>query len=125
MKTQLEKNKEIILREIEKCGEKPMNNVVAEMLNVYNGAFEALCLLEKSGDKKSFLSETHAAEKHAHTPEMDGDTELERVFMQIPADKQHMMALFNVLSDHMDQLALAHHKMHKNLMMKFWEVARI
>lgn len=129
MKTQHEKNKEILMEEIEKYCDQPMTNAVAEKLSTYHGALKAMCWAEKEWKEdepaaESSAVKTRSAETPAHTPELDGDTELERVFMEIKADKPHMMALFNILQDHMDQLSIVHHKMYENLMSKFREVAR-
>lgn len=131
MKSQHEKNKEILMEEIEVLCSRPMTDAVATKLSAYHGALKAMCAAEKEWKEDAAATAASARtaktgedKKPAHTPELDGDTELERVFMEIKADKPHMMALFNILSDHMDQLSIVHRKMYDNLMSKFREVAR-
>lgn len=119
---QREKNEQYLLDQIEKYSGEPASKETIAWLNMCRGAYKAICMV----DEKEYSSAIAAksANKPAHTPELDGDTELERVFMQITPDKAHMIALFNILSDHMDQLSIVHHKMYDGLMMKFREVAR-
>lgn len=129
MRTQCQKNKEILMEEIEKLSHQPMTDSIAVELNTYRGALNAI-LEAESGWKQdeptsaAYSTRARTVEQPTYTPEMDGDTELERIFMQIPADEPHMMALFGVLQTHMTQLAIMHRKMHDNLMNKFREVAR-
>lgn len=117
------------MEEIEKLSHQPMTDSIAVELNTYRGALNAICEAE-SGWKQdeptsaAYSTRARAVEQPTYTPEMDGDTELERIFMQIPADEPHMMALFGILQTHMNQLAIMHRKMHDNLMNKFKEVAR-
>lgn len=129
MRTQHEKNKEILMEEIEKYCNEPMNNAVAEKLSIYHGALKAMCLAEKGWEEKpttveSYAAKTTAEEKPAHTPELDGDTEFEQVIMSIPADKAHMVAITQILNDHMTQLSVMHRRSYDNVMMRLREVAR-
>lgn len=52
MRCQIEKNKEILLDEIELLGEKKISEAVAEKLSVYRGAYKALCMLERKKKKE-------------------------------------------------------------------------
>ena len=52
MRCQIEKNKEILLDEIELLGEKKMSEAVAEKLSVYRGAYKSLCMLERKKKKE-------------------------------------------------------------------------
>ncbi len=44
MRSQIEKNKEAAMDKIEEYSEKPFSDSVAEHLNVYRGAYKALCM---------------------------------------------------------------------------------
>lgn len=56
MKNQAEKNKELLLAEIEKYKDMPISDSVAELLNVYNGAYNALCMVENDREDKTKAS---------------------------------------------------------------------
>lgn len=128
MKTQREimeqrdKNEQYLLDQIEKYSGEPANKETIAWLNMCRGAYKAMCMASKK--EYAAAVAVQSDDKPAHTPELDGDTELERVFMQITPDKAHMMAIFHILQEHVDQLAIVHKRMHDNLIMKFREVAR-
>lgn len=129
MRSQHEKNKDFLHEKIEEYCNRPMTDSVAEHLSVYRGALEAFCMKEKGWEEnptavESYATKTAAEEKPARTPELDGDTELEQVFMRIPADAKHMKAIFDIFADHMEQLAIVNQRAHKNIMLKLQEVAR-
>lgn len=129
MKTQHEKNKEILMDRIEMYCNQPMNDSVAEHLSVYRGALKALCMMDKEGKTETIATlsekkEAKTAEKAKPTPELDGDTEFEQVVMAIPTDKEHMKKLFDVFADHMEQLSIVNKRAYDNIIMKLREVAR-
>ena len=123
MRTQFEKNKETLMEEIEKYSEQPMNNALAEKLNIYHGALKALCMAEKGWEEETSV-ESRAAGQPTRTPELDGDTEFEQIVMKIPVDAAHMTAVFNIFADHMEQLAIVNRRAYDNIMLKLREVAR-
>lgn len=47
MRSQCEKNKEILLKKIEEYSKRPLSDSVAEHLSVYHGALKALCSLDR------------------------------------------------------------------------------
>lgn len=123
MRSQLEKNKEILLEEIEKYSCKPIDNATADRLNVYRGAYKALCMIdgEEYAHEEKAVQETPSV---ARTAELDGDTEFERVIMSIKPDKAHMVAITNILADHMESLSVMNRRAYDNVMMRLREVAR-
>lgn len=69
MRTQHEKNKEILMEEIEKyCGQ-PMNNAIAERLSVYYGALNAICLAEANWNEPSVIMSEDKHARHRMTSE--------------------------------------------------------
>ena len=122
-RSQCEKNKEILMEKIEEYSEKPFSDSVAEHLNVYRGAYKALCLLGKdeySADEKSSYIERQAS----RTAELDGDTDFEKVIMSMPFDMPHAKAVVSILADHMESLAVMNRRAYDNVMMRIREVAR-
>lgn len=119
---QREKNEQYLLDQIEKYSGQPINKETAAWLNMCRGAYKALCML----DKKEYAAAVavQSDDKPTHTPELDGDTEFERVIMSITPDKAHMVAITQILNDHMTQLAIMHRRSYDNVMMRLREVAR-
>ena len=119
MRPQIEKNKEILLDEIEKYSEMPMTDSVAEHLNVYRGAYKALCIAAK---------ETYPAEEKtestARTVELDGDTEFEKLIISMPFDMPHAKAVASIFADHMESLCVINKRAYENVMNRIREVAR-
>lgn len=101
MKSQLEKNKEILLEKIEKYCEYPMSDSVAEHLSVYRGAYKALRLLEKEHEGKYYSRGSYKPESEA---KLDGNTEFERILSAIPTDKAHMVKITNIFKNHLESL---------------------
>lgn len=124
MRSQHEKNKDFLHEKIEEYCNRPMTDSVAEHLNVYRGALEALCMKEKGWDEKPATAETRTTERPAPTPELDGDTEFERVIMTIPADAAHMVKLTHVFNKHLEDLKFANARAYNDLMDKLREVAK-
>lgn len=123
MRRQQEKNKEILLEEIEKLSEKPINNSTAELLSNYRGAYKALCLI----DAEWYTTETkndHTEDKSARTVEMDGDTEFEKVVIGMPYDMTHIKAMLSVFADHMESLCVMNRRAYDNIMARLREVAK-
>ena len=123
MKSQLEKNKETLLEEIEKYSCKPIDNAIAERLNAYRGAYKALCMAEhdyNSEDKKS----ENTGEKAARTVSMDGDTEFEKLIISMPFDMAHAKSVASIFADHMESLCVMNRRAYDNVMMRLREVAR-
>ena len=63
MRTQLEKNKDLLEEKIEQYSNRPMTDSVAEHLSVYRGAYKAISMLEKKQHAQSSkgISERSAA----------------------------------------------------------------
>ena len=122
-RSQCEKNKEILMEKIEEYSEKPFSDSVAEHLNVYRGAYKALCLLGK--DEYAYGEKTaHNDQQTARTAELDGDTDFEKVIMSMPFDMPHAKAVVSILADHMESLAVMNRRAYDNVMMRIREVAR-
>lgn len=123
MRSQLEKNKETLLEEIEKLSAKPINNSTAELLSNYRGAYKAICMVYAEG----YAKETKTAqteEKAARTVELDGDTEFEKVVIGIPYDMAHIKAMLSIFADHMESLCVMNRRAYDNVMARLREVAR-
>lgn len=123
MKSQHEKNKETLMEEIEKLCEKPITDAIASKLSAYHGALRALCLVEKDW-KDDAPAGTRSADRPEPTPELDGDTEFERVIMTIPADASHMIKLTHVFNKHMEDLKFANARAYNSIMEQLREVAK-
>lgn len=127
MKSQFEKNKEILLEDIERYSEQPITNSIADRLSAYMGAYKALCMLENGEEYTHSVVAQHEekpAKKTARTTELDGDTEFETILMGIPIDADHVTAVFNVFADHMESLSVMNRRAYENVMMRLREVAR-
>lgn len=133
MRCQIEKNKEILCDEIEKLGEQKMNEVNAAKLSAYRGAYKALCMLGKE-EAEEWSAGSYYAEKNEKsteragykesTPELDGDTEFERVIMKIPADREHMVKLTHIFDRHLTALRAVNAKPYNTLMEQLKELAK-
>lgn len=123
MRSQIEKSKETLCDEIEKLSNEKMSDALAAKLSVYHGAYKALCMMEKWGDKED-VATAYAAKTPARTAELDGDTEFEQVIMAIPTDKEHMVALTGIMADHMESLKILNNRAYKNIIMRLKEVAK-
>lgn len=133
MRSQIEKNKEILCDEIEKLSEQKMTEAVAAKLSAYCGAYKALCMLgeEENGEwgakgyyaDKKRKSANRFREKES-TPELDGDTEFERVIMMIPADREHMVKLTHIFDRHLTALRAVNAKPYNTVMEQLKELAK-
>lgn len=107
---------------IEEYSEKPFSDSVAEHLNVYRGAYKALCMMDGEGNK------TYAAAKAADKPEptmaLDGDTEFERVIMTIPPDTAHMVKITHIFNKHLEGLAAVNRRAYNSIIEQLKEVAK-
>ena len=123
MKSQLEKNKETLLEEIEKYSCKPIDNAIAERLNAYRGAYKALCMIDAEGytdDVKTTRTEDNAD----RTVELDGDTEFEKIIISMPFDITHAKAVASIFADHMESLCVMNRRAYDNIMARLREVAK-
>lgn len=121
---QIEKNMKTLWEEIERLCNQPVKDETAEKLNVYMGALKAMCMIY--GDEKMGKNATrvYSEEKPAPTPELDGDTEFERVIMTIPADAAHMIKITHIFNKHMEGLAAVNMRAYNSIMEQLREVAR-
>lgn len=122
MRSQIEKNKETLLDEIEKYSGKPIDNATADRLSAYMGAYKALCMLdgeEYSEDRKA-AQEAPSAER---TAKLDGDTEFEKIIVSMPFDMPHAKAVATIFADHMESLAVMNRRAYDNVMARLREVA--
>ena len=123
MRSQLEKNKETLLEEIEKLSAKPINNSTAELLSNYRGAYKALFLVYAEGNTPETKT-AHTEEKAVRTVELDGDTEFEKVVIGMPYDMAHIKAMLSIFADHMESLCVMNRRAYDNVMARLREVAR-
>lgn len=123
MRSQLEKNKETLMDEIEALSCEKMTDAVAARLSAYRGAYKALCLAEgkEYGDAEE---RSRTDDQPAYTPELDGDTEFERVIMSIPTDRAHMVEITKILNNHMESLAAVNNGAYKRIISRLKEVAK-
>jgi hypothetical protein len=100
-----------------------MTDKVAQYLGVYGTAYKALCMVK--GESYPAEVETVQIEPQtARTLELDGDTEFQRVIMEIPADYAHMVAITSIFADHMEALKITNNRAYNNVMARLREVAR-
>ena len=121
MRCQIEKNKEILCDEIEKLSNEKMIEANAAKLSMYRGAYKALCML--GGDNAEVYSARNT-DRPDPTPELDGDTEFERVIMTIPTDRAHMMKLTHIFNKHLEGLAAVNRRAYTHIIEQLKEVAR-
>lgn len=118
MRSQIEKNKETLLDEIEKYSGKPIDNATADRLSAYMGAYKALCMLD--GEDRKAAQEAPSAER---TAKLDGDTEFEKIIVSMPFDMPHAKAVATIFADHMESLAIMNRRAYDNVMARLREVA--
>lgn len=121
MRCQIEKNKEILCDEIEKLGNEKMSEANAAKLSIYRGAYKALCMMDMEAEG---VYAAKSADKPEPTPELDGDTEFERVIMTIPSDRAHMVKITHIFNKHMEGLAAVNRRAYNSIMEQLKEVAK-
>lgn len=122
MRCQIEKNKEILCDEIEKLSEQKMNEANAAKLNMYFGAYKALCMMDKKDGNEAYSAKS--ADRPDPTMELDGDTEFERVIMTIPTDRAHMMKLTHIFNKHLEGLAAVNRRAYNHIIEQLKELAK-
>ena len=133
MRSQIEKNKETLCDEIEKLSEQKMTEAVAAKLSAYRGAYKALCMLDREetgewgagayyADKKERAADRSGYKES--TPELDGDTEFERIIMKIPADREYMVKLTHIFDRHLTALRAVNAKPYNTVMEQLKELAK-
>lgn len=133
MRSQIEKNKEALLDYIENHAEDEMKPDIAARLSNARGAYKALCMLGKE-EAEEWNAGAYYAEKKEKTapasgykestPELDGDTEFERVIMKIPADREHMVKLTHIFDRHLTALRAVNAKPYNTVMEQLRELAK-
>lgn len=126
-RSEIEKNKEKLCDEIEKLGNIEISDPIAERLSAYIGAYKALCMInpEKAGPAKSYAQNVRIAkERPAPTPELDGDTEFERLIMSIPQDRAHMVRITYVFNRHLEGLKIVNSRAYNSIMEQLKEIAK-
>lgn len=108
---------------IEEYSEKPFSDSVAEHLNVYRGAYKALCMMGGEGSK-TYSAATKTADKAEPTMALDGDTEFERVIMTIPTDRAHMVKITHIFNKHLEGLATVNRRAYNSIIEQLKEVAK-
>ena len=119
MRCQIEKNKEILCDEIEKLGEQKMNEANAAKLSIYHGAYKALCMSDGG-----MVEVSRNMERADPTPELDGDTEFERVIMTISPDRSHMVKITHIFNKHLESLKAVNARAHNSIMEQLKELAK-
>lgn len=66
-----------------------------------------------------------AEDRPAPTPQLDGDTEFERVIMSIPADRAHMVKITYIFNRHLEGLKAVNARAYNSIMEQLKEVAKI
>lgn len=133
MRCQIEKNKEILCDEIEKLGDQKMSEANAAKLSAYRGAYKALCMLDNReidewgvgayyADKKEKTADRSGYKES--TPELDGDTEFERIIMKIPADREHMVKLTHIFDRHLTALRAVNAKPYNTVIEQLKELSK-
>lgn len=122
MRSQIDKNREILCDEIEKLAGEKMSDAVAAKLSAYHGAYKALCMMgEETGGMEVYAASTKEA---SPTPELDGDTEFERIIMTIPADRAHMAKITHIFDRHLEGLAAVNKRAYNSIIEQLKEVAK-
>lgn len=121
MRCQIEKNKETLSDLIEKIGNEKMTETNAAKLSIYRGAYKALCM---AGGGASDTYAVMSTEQTESTPELDGDTEFERVIMAIPADRAHMVRITRIFNTHLEGLSAVNRRAYNSIMEQLREVAK-
>lgn len=124
MRSQIEKNKEILCDEIEKLSEQKMSEANAAKLSVYRGAYKALCMVDKEDGNETYAAVTKSTDKPEPTMALDGDTEFERIIMTIPADAAHMVKITHIFNKHLEGLAAVNRRAYNSIMEQLKEVAK-
>lgn len=124
MRTQIEKSMEKLLEDIEVLSGQEMTDKVAQYLSAYRGAYKALCMIKGEEEYPVEIATVQSEPQTARTLELDGDTEFERVIMEIPADYAHMVAITSIFADHMEGLKITNNRAYNNVMARLREVAR-
>lgn len=132
MRSQIEKNKEALLDYIENHAEDEMKPDIAARLSNARGAYKALCMVGKGeytgsaeyAEKAPEKAAVVYVEKGEHTPELDGDSEFERVIMKIPADRAHMVKLTHIFDKHFTGLKLVNSHAYNTVIDQLKELAK-
>lgn len=133
MRSKIEKNKEEYLEAIETLCEQKPSDSVASKLSAYRGAYKALCMIgEERGLERreaAYYAEKkrNAMDRAAHkdpTPELDGDTEFERIIMAIPADAAHMVKITHIFNKHLESLKAVNARAYNSIMEQLRELAK-
>jgi hypothetical protein len=118
MKTKIEKNMESLWKDIENHAEGEMTEANVTRLSVCRGAYKALCMVRGTeateAEEIAVLSDKEG---------LDGNTEFDRLIMSIPADRKHMVAVLEIISDHMEGLKIINNRKYEAVMMRLREVA--
>ena len=122
---QIEKNMKTLWEEIERLCNQPVTEESAEKINVYMGALRGICMIYGDNDKmvENAAVRNYSEEKPAPTPELDGDTEFERVLMTIPSDVSHMTKIAYIFNRHLEDLKFENIRAYNVIMKQLRDVA--
>lgn len=125
-RSEIEKNKERLCDEIEMLGKIEISDQIAERLNAYRGAYKALCMInaEETSMEPYTQNMRTAIDRPAPTPQLDGDTEFERVIMSIPPDRAHMVKITYIFNRHLEGLKAVNARAYNNIMEQLKELAK-
>lgn len=125
---QIEKNMKSLWEEIERLSNQPVTEETAEKINVYMGALRGICMIygdnEKPAEEFSNRGGGYSEEKPAPTPELDGDTEFERILMTIPSDTSHMTKIAYIFNRHLEDLKFANIRAYNMIINQLREIAK-
>lgn len=65
-----------------------------------------------------------AIDRPVPTPQLDGDTEFERVIMSIPLDRAHMVKITYIFNRHLEGLKAVNARAYNNIMEQLRELAK-
>jgi hypothetical protein len=122
MRTQLEKNKELLLEEMERYADEKMNDLNATRLCTFWGAYKALkmvCEETEQEPEKVAVSVTRSAVEVSTS----GESDFMRIVGETKMDSQHLNAMFQILDDHLSALEVMNNRAYRNILARLREVA--
>lgn len=120
MKSQLEKNIEILCNEIEKLSCQRMTESVAARLSAYCGAYKALRMIDKEYKGKATYREAYKPETAAKL----GNTEFERILAAIPTDREHMIKIATIFRNHLESLKVVNPNAYNSIIEQLGALAK-
>jgi methionine synthase I (cobalamin-dependent) len=122
VKSQLEKNKEILLEEIERYADQKMSDMNATRLCTFLGAYNALMMVcEESEEVEEKTARVMVRE--AVEVAKNGESDFMCIMAETKMDTQHLNAVFQIIDDHLAALEVMNNRAYKNLLSRLREVS--